>query len=226
MRQFIDKWAAPAFEHLLGREAGPDNMLCTRCEQEGSGDVRARPLYRCQNCFQLPPSCARCLVAVHHHAPFHSVQKWTDEQGFWSRTELGELGLEICLGHGGARCPVAVRAARPMTIVHDHGVCGIHVCFCECIHLQDSTALSDSMQLIDYGLFGASWEIPKTAFTIRTLKSFHLLSLQSQLTAHDFVAFLKRATDNVGAASVPVRDRCTFQIEYSNGIYRIDTANC
>ena len=113
-----------------------------------------------------------------------------------------------------------------MTIVHDHGVCGIRVCFCECIHLQDGTALSDSMQLIDYGLFGASWEIPKTAFTIRTLKSFHLLSLQSQLTAHDFAAFLKRATDNVGAASVPVRDRCTFRIEYSNDIYRIDTANC
>ena len=197
----------PAFDELMAREAGPDVMGCQRCGNEGACNSARRAMYRCNECFQLGPCCAACLTACHAHAPFHRAEMWTEEEGFWRRMDLCELGLEINLGHVGERCPVAVRDPRRMTVVHDHGVCCSRVRFCECIGLGSGTATPECLQLIQYGLFGASWDKPKTAFTIQSLKIFHLLSLQSQLTAHDFVGYLKRATDNVGAAAVAVSFR-------------------
>ena len=65
-------------------------------------------------------------------------------------------------------------------------------------------AISEATQLLQMGLYPASWKRPRTAFTLHVLRSYHLLSLQSQISALDYFTYLKRTTDNVAPDSVPV----------------------
>ncbi|ETW79409.1 hypothetical protein HETIRDRAFT_322626 [Heterobasidion irregulare TC 32-1] len=207
MTQFMDEWAPLAFCELLAVEAPPPDMRCSRCPQ-GSGHARS-PLvvYRCVECLRTHQYCQSCMISTHESMPFHRIEQWTDEKGFWEKKCLADLGLRLHLGHDSQKCPIAINGPREMTIVHEHGISIILIHFCECLHHHTSLATPDSLQLLRCGLFPGSWEKPRTAFTVQVLKSFHLLALQSQITAHDFMRYLRRKTDNVFPDSTPDRYR-------------------
>src|ERR1700759_1900949 len=80
---------------ILEREYDP--RVKAECECK-----KGLALFRCEQCFQHSPSCADCLVASHHHNPFHHVQKWTGS--YFVRTTLGALGHTLFLGHDSERC--------------------------------------------------------------------------------------------------------------------------
>ena len=200
----MDEWATLAFCELLAVEAPPPHMGCSRCAQ-GSGHARSPlVLYRCVECLRTHQYCQSCMITTHEFMPFHRIEQWTDDKGFWEKVGLADLGLRLHLGHGSQKCPIASNGPREMTIVHEHGISTILIQFCECLHHHTSLATPDSLQLLRYGLFPGSWERPRTAFTVQILKSFHLLALQSQITAHDFMRYLRRKTDNVFPDSTPV----------------------
>ena len=166
------------------------------------------------------------MVASHAGNPFHRVKKWMEETGFWEATTLAAAGLELYMGHGGLKCPVGIRTPREMTIVHEHGISCIRVHFCECIEMRKTAPMPDALQLIDSRLFPASWDKPMTAFHCNSLKSFHLLTLQSQIMAHDYMAYLRRTTDNVAPDSTPVSSRLAFPVEAAKHyVRRIDIAS-
>ena len=97
-----------------------------------------------------------------------------------------------------------------MTIVHEHGINVMEVRFCRCYHTTGArnfqrVASEEPLQLIDEGLWPASWTQPTTAFTTNGLRNHHLLTLQSQMSAYDYCKYLARSTDNVSPEAVPVR---------------------
>ena len=85
-----------------------------------------------------------------------------------------------------------------MTVVHEHGLAQVKVLFCACSEDEATkTAAPYTTQLLRFGLFPGSWDIPRSAFTLHGLRDYHLLSLQCQITAIDYMRFLQRSTDNV-----------------------------
>lgn len=169
--------------------------MCASC---GRLFAEAVEIYRCQDCVHGPLSCSTCVVSDHINTPFHRVDAWLCKRKFWEKCSLANLGLIIDLGHGGQKCPLALTRTRNMTIVHTNGVHDFAVRFCSCLASSpENGTLPEPIQLIRYGLWPASWSVPQTAFSISMLRDYQLLSLQSQLSAHDYFMYLRRKTDNV-----------------------------
>ncbi|PCH40509.1 hypothetical protein WOLCODRAFT_49027, partial [Wolfiporia cocos MD-104 SS10] len=57
---------------------------------------------------------------------------------------------------------------------------------------------AEPLQLIEFRLFPATWTRPVTVFTIQVMQDFHKLTLQAQISAHDFIMYLRQNTDNIG----------------------------
>ena len=156
-------------------------------------------IFRCQECFDLEPSCRKCLLAAHHQHPFHRVQEWTG--GHYVRRDLGDLGHVLNLGHRGHRCPnaMATSEGRRTTIAHTNGIHSRRILYCRC----DSTI--EPLQLVRSGLFPATIDQPETAFTFTVLRDFHAHSLASKKTAYDHFYALRKLTNNACPQTVVVR---------------------
>ena len=215
MNHFLDSWADRALQQWLATEAGPPPLAqCARCQatrptaapvDEPKGD-EPKGWCRCEDCFHAPIVCEACAVAMHASNPFHRIMQWSPRQRFWARTTLDALGLVIRLGHGGTGCISRINEPRRVTVVHAGGVQRMHVAFCACPGRDGQLLQPEALQLIAFGLWPGSWERPMTAYTISVLKDFHLLSLQAQANAHDFVTYLRRRTNNIFPTLTPVRE--------------------
>ncbi|KAJ3831145.1 hypothetical protein F5878DRAFT_549868, partial [Lentinula raphanica] len=78
-----------------------------------------------------------------------------------------------------------------------NGIHATRVSFCQCMER------SKWRQLFDANFFPATIDQPQTAFTFELLRHWMLLNLQSKITAHHFVAALRRQTDNVFTGNIP-----------------------
>jgi hypothetical protein len=61
------------------------------------------------------------------------------------------------------------------------------------------------VQLMKAGFFPGTVKDPRTAFSFEMLRRFHIASLESKEAACNYVASLRRLTDNSQTATVPVR---------------------
>lgn len=197
LRNFLD--VAPyVYGPYLEREAVPERRQCQECSMD---DV----VYRCMDCIYARVLCARCIVQSHVRSPFHVIEKFNGEQRFWVKCELGDLGAEIDLGHGGERCP-SRRRARQMTIVHERGIGKANIRFCRCCK-PGAHATPDDAQLVQAGLWPASWDTPRTAFTIGLMEQFRLLSVHAHTNAYDFFNYLARRTNDTFPADCDVSSK-------------------
>ena len=122
------------------------------------------------------------------------------------RTNAGRQ-IKLDLGHPlGVQCPFGhVRPkARIVTIVHDHGIHDYPVNFCACPESLTDQAMPDALQLIRHGLWPGSWRKPLTAFTVSVLRDHQLLSLQAQMSTHDYFEYLRRTTNMVSPEDASV----------------------
>jgi hypothetical protein len=88
-------------------------------------------------------------------------------------------------------------------IVDNNGIHTIDVHFCGCY--QSPGGSHRRVQLLRSGLLPSTHARPVTAFTFNVLESFHLLTLQSKISAYDFYYSIARRTDNTGTLGVKVR---------------------
>ncbi|KAG6369720.1 hypothetical protein JVT61DRAFT_13648 [Boletus reticuloceps] len=107
------------------------------------------------------------------------LREWTGS--YWVWQTLRELGLVIQLGH----CPrepcylPKAPYANDFMIIDSNGIHSIALQFCGC-----ETANSHLHQLLCYCLFPAITDKPKTAATFSILEEFHILSVESKISAH------------------------------------------
>jgi hypothetical protein len=179
---------------ILQREHDERAATTCRCGREPA-------FFRCEDCFDSPPSCKLCVLHKHIHLPFHHIQQW--QATHFARTSLGSLGLVIFLGHDMQHCPNAHRSSkgRPFVVVHTNGIHNINIDFCRCNNATDG---SDSFQLTAAGLFPATVDKPETVFTFAMLKDFHAHTLASKKSAYDHFIAIKKLTNNAFPDRAPV----------------------
>lgn len=190
---------------------------CARCRAIG----RAGELVRCRDCHDGGELlCVACCVSAHRRLPFHVVevrfpsfviclahsqhflQKWMER--LFIRTTLKELGAFIQLGHqAGDPCSHSVPGPAEFMVMHTNGLHPINILFCQCD--QVSKAGNHIQQLLRFELYPATLSDPTTCATFRMMETFHLLTLQSKMTAYDYYISLNNMTDNTGTAITWVR---------------------
>jgi len=160
---------------------------------------RNNATYDCQDCDAPGLYCKECLLKEHQFRPFHRVHEWNGEH-LVTRT-LMALGLIVHIGHSGQPCIHLDDSGGPqvLTIMDVNGVHEVRIAWCRCFN-----AMSFAEQLLSRKLFPASIVKPRTAFTFRALKLFHMVHHVGRTTPWDFAGTMHRLTDNVDPASVPV----------------------
>lgn len=187
MQEYIE-----IFDELLDRILAHevDETIGTPC----SCGIGHRTI-RCNDCFQCSSTCEACFVRLHNSLPLHWAERWTGL--FFERCDISQLGHVITLGHQGAPC----KNSTPIRfIVTDcNGIHETKVAFCGCIG-----AGSHVDQLMSAGIFPGTVKKPSSGFTFGLLKDFHLQTLESKKSAYDFIAALRRRTNNAFPSKVPV----------------------
>ncbi|KAJ7925370.1 hypothetical protein B0H13DRAFT_2314582 [Mycena leptocephala] len=89
----------------LEAKSGPPET-CTGCLNED----KDRQFFRCVDCLDDIPVCARCILVAHGSKPFHSIEEW---QGiYWKATTLTAMGYIYQRGHDGRECPNPAEAEK------------------------------------------------------------------------------------------------------------------
>lgn len=83
-----------------------------------------------------------------------------------------------------------------MAVVDSHGIQDVRVRFCGCL-VDNGGAIPDATQLLEAGMWPASWDKPRTAFTLQVMREYHLLAMQAHTNALDFFNVIKRLTDDI-----------------------------
>ncbi len=154
-------------------------------------------MYRCCECFDASALCSGSIVSRHQLHPFHQIQSWTGT--YFDTCTLKDLGLVICLGHGGARCPASCEV-KEMVVVHTNGIHQCSLRFCDC-----NDIIQNFQQLMRSRLFPATVKFPATVFTFELLETFHQLTLCSKITPYDYFDTLKKLTNIAFPQDVEVR---------------------
>ena len=136
-------------------------------------------------------------------------QRWTGR--FFESVTLQSMGLVLQLGHSpGERCAAPVVGPRSFVVMHTNGFHPVTVQFCQCDHLR--TAGTHVQQLLRHELYPATLEDPSTCATFRLMETFHMLTLQSKVTAYDFYLALQKLTDRLGIKKPFVRIPADFAV--------------
>lgn len=147
----------------------------------------------------MPPIRSITYRYVHHCGSIElhlkPAQRWNGR--FFDASTLQSIGLVVQLGHeDGRRCPAPALAPRSFVVLHTNGFHPVNVQFCQCDQVQ--FAGTRVQQLLRFELFPATLEDPSTCCTLRLLETFHVLTLQSKITAYDFYLTLEKLTDELG----------------------------
>ncbi|KAK7022721.1 hypothetical protein VNI00_016997 [Paramarasmius palmivorus] len=164
-----------------------------KCAQCSSLDA----CVRCVDCLGLHMLCRKCMKDNHKFQPFHRVQEWKEDH--FSSISLQSLGVRITLGHRSGifcNCP---RTCKDFTVLDVNGIHVVDIDFCGC---DDVDAKS---QLIEIGLWPASYKDPQSAASFNLMRTFHLINLQGHLSPTDFYRSLERMTDGTGLRKLPDR---------------------
>ena len=190
MNEFSCDWASALLETMYHSEFDEGfGKLCTQCEEDAK--EKCIGLYRCTDCFQSPILCKACAIRTHKWNPFHRLQMWTGTH--LERKTLHDLGFVLNLGHYGDPCPKASLSSE-LVVLHTNGIQKATVTYCEC---KSSVSVKDRpLQLCYQGLYPATFKRTQTVFSITLLKQYHHLTLQSKITAHDFIISLRRLSSN------------------------------
>ncbi|KAI1782416.1 hypothetical protein LXA43DRAFT_905863 [Ganoderma leucocontextum] len=215
MDDFIKRHAAKAEEGWYAREAPPvDESCCPLCQRDLSTLQGLHgALFRCLDCPLSRIQCSRCILASHRARPFDRLRKWCIKRQMWDKATVPDLGIVLYLGHGGEPCPSipvglngtadVMPRTREMVIVHENGHTDIRALFCQCANPR----ASEPVQLLESGMWPATWLQPRTAITLTTLDTFQSLSHKAHVNVNDYEAHLKRMTDAVLTEEVKDRYR-------------------
>lgn len=213
LEDFIKRHAKQGIEAMYSREAPPSDLshcfCCARALSPASGQKGA--LFRCLDCPLSLPQCSVCVLASHKARPFDRIRQWCPKCHLWVKATIPELDFVLYLGHEGEPCPSTPThldgsldtdsRLKEMLIIHEHGQISVRALFCQCT----KPRVSQAIQLLEAGLWPATWLEPRTAITLATLETFHSLSLLAHVNVLDYVAHLNRLTDAVCSEDVKVR---------------------
>ncbi|KAH0828706.1 hypothetical protein J3R83DRAFT_3108 [Lanmaoa asiatica] len=121
------------------------------------------------------------------------ASEWNGD--YFQRVPLKSLGLRIQLGHPLRSTCYNQKPAGgdDFVVINTNGVHGVTLDFCGCEQAQ-----THYKQLLRSRWFPVTTTEPRTAVTFAVLKAFHLLSLESKVSAYEYYNSIARLTDNTG----------------------------
>ncbi|KAJ3537092.1 hypothetical protein NMY22_g5739 [Coprinellus aureogranulatus] len=147
--------------------------------------------FRCRDCPSTALWCQSCVVRVHSNTCLHRLELWNGE--FYERRSLKSLGLRVQLGHThGTACQNPERGPEDFVVIDSDGIHEVAIDYCGC-HMK----VGYVEQLLRARLFPASCTTPRTVATFRVLETFQMLSFTAKTSAFEFLAAIRRRTDNV-----------------------------
>ncbi|KIJ45388.1 hypothetical protein M422DRAFT_166915, partial [Sphaerobolus stellatus SS14] len=160
------------------------------CESQG--------VFECRECDGNGLWCQACTIELHQQHPCHRPHKWTGEH--FMKISMESIGFVCHMDHGGKPCPYMRDDTGPqkLTIVDINGVHTVTIGWCRC-----ANAPSFFNQLLRRRILPASMKRPRTGFTFRVMRLFHLMNLIAHVTPWDFSSLLHRLTDNVDPTAIP-----------------------
>ncbi|KAJ6552669.1 hypothetical protein DFH09DRAFT_1038762, partial [Mycena vulgaris] len=190
MKGFVDNWQQYLTLLFAGEFDPRIGTFCTcECDQ---------CTVRCTDCFQARPTCRRCFVLNHANNPFH----WAEEWNSFCSKEHNRTRICDHFGHHGSHCPQVdyskAESFTSFTLVDTNGIHSTKFVFCDCVGAEDRPD-----QLLKSRIFPGSTVKPITGFTFNFMESSHLDILESKKSAYDFIAAMRRKTNNAFPQSVP-----------------------
>jgi hypothetical protein len=185
-------------ESLMGRHANPFAHEGCRC---GTGHPR---LVQCQECTPSTPTCKHCFMRSHRQMRWHWASVWNPDKGFYSNVDYSDVlpgspDSILHLGHPLDELSCSVNETpQDLVVGHSNGVHKTKVRFCCC------SGTDKAIQLAHAGLFPGSPTYPQTAYTFALMKEFQHHTRQSRCSSFDWIAALRRMTDDVSLHTVPV----------------------
>ncbi|KIO19228.1 hypothetical protein M407DRAFT_31119 [Tulasnella calospora MUT 4182] len=172
---------------LLSQEV-PYQRRCRRCRTE----LDSVSYYQCEDCFGDSLLCQTCIISSHDFQhPFHRISLWNGRH--FERRTLGDLGMEIHLGHRGKPCTSrSANQHSKLRIIHTTGIFTYKVNHCCCARAPDV-----AFQLLALQLFPSTLTRPESAATFDLLRNGQMHSLCGKESIWDFYEVISRLTDNV-----------------------------
>jgi len=175
--------------------------------------------YWCSDCDTGLHFCKQCTLERHQSLPFHVLECWNGR--FYQRTCLQDLGFiwhlpfklhkNSCCPHWHTGCGI-----QELTILDVNGIHKVNTAFCRC---QDVPEPAE--QLFLQRIFPASTIRPRTGFTFRVLRLFHMLNITARTTPWDFTGAMYRLTDGIDTEGIPVS---LTSSEFNINIHLLDLA--
>lgn len=198
------------FLHLLySLEAPPTSTKCKGCKT-----TSAAAFYRCKDCFGNKLLCNECTREAHFSTagdPFHRIEKLIrgslPELSYFTRASLAdpEINGALHLGHHGSPCPHQnPQDSTLVRILDTNGIFTYRVYQCPCLSKQTGLKTPLAHQFFLLGLFPATYETVRTAFTFKALRCAQMHQLCSGESMWDFYEVIRRWTNNVRPDTVPV----------------------
>ncbi|KIO33174.1 hypothetical protein M407DRAFT_18033 [Tulasnella calospora MUT 4182] len=138
------------------------------------------------------------MVEMHQNLPFHWPEAWVDGSGagidpnvwgqeiplhfgYFKRTSLYDLGLQVGLGHDGLFCPTSHEADTfTMRVLHTSGQHEVRFRTCGC------TEKPRWEQLLDVDIWPATELKPQTGFTMEVLRHQRCFSLRGKTSLKEY----------------------------------------
>ncbi|KAF4586452.1 hypothetical protein EYR38_010728 [Pleurotus pulmonarius] len=133
-----------------------------------------------------------------------SIQDSTVQHAFFGNTlTLPSIALRPRSGKKIASlarlCVTLAYIRKGFYVIDTSGIHVVSIRFCGC------RFIGDDIQLLRYRWYPGSSAIPRTAFTLDLLNTFHLITLQGKLSAYDFYLSIERKTNNAGIKDLQSR---------------------
>jgi CxC2 like cysteine cluster associated with KDZ transposases len=224
------QWAPkidPYLEAMYARSAITNNPLCSKC---GKGEA----IWRCGSCIASPLFCAACCQSEHESRPFHRIEMWTgtcfEPSWLWKvgvclhsghggspcpkskqnpfkapsveeyqRLARSSTDNMIDLTFGASPNHGTLGHTKEVVVVHTNGIHEMLLHTCEC-----EDRKSDDIQVLEIGLYPATFTSISTVFTFDVLDDYLLSAMECNTTAQQYYGKLRRRTNGNFPDSVKV----------------------
>ncbi|KAG9031330.1 hypothetical protein FS837_003010, partial [Tulasnella sp. UAMH 9824] len=192
---YLRKFLAAKAPSQLPLQCSNSPQCCLSSTPVSSSSAR---FFRCRECFGRRIFCAPCMVNMHQHLPFHWPEAWVDSSsaridaevwgrdiplqfGYFKRTSLYDLGLQVGLGHEGSFCPSSHEADTfTMRVLHTSGQHEVRFRPCGCGQKPRWE------QLLDSDIWPATELKPQTGFTLGVLRHQRCFSLRGKTSLKEY----------------------------------------
>ncbi len=193
--------AGAVLDELVRRDGRGDFRKFDRCLSCPDREQARPATIRCTSCDAGPLECEECALVRHRRHACHRLmvsffflacdvllittsdnQRWNGQ--YFEVTSLKEIGLVVQLGHAdGSLCSNPNPAPADFCVIDINGQYNLNIQYCGCDKAAEAGTHYEQLLRRDY--YPSTLTDTHTAYTVRLLEHYHILSLQGKVSMYD-----------------------------------------